>query len=220
MILQRNSQITLSPQISPWLYWSLFPIHRIFLSLYFGKILIKGEEYLPEFGPLVMAPKHYSRWDPLLIALLSREPLFFMTNANQFAGIQGWLIERLGAFPVDLNHPTVSSMRNAIELLQDGKRLVLFPEGGIVRDRILRSLKPGLARLVLQAEAKLPQPAAIPIIPITLKYQPNANFLADVFINIQPPIYSRDHRQENDKQTAVVLTEVLETALIEGLKRG
>ncbi|MFB2937359.1 lysophospholipid acyltransferase family protein [Aerosakkonemataceae cyanobacterium BLCC-F154] len=215
-----NSKISSSPQISPWLYWSLFPIHRIFLSLYFGKIIIEGESYLPEFGPVVIAPKHYSRWDPLLISLLSREPLFFMTNANQFAGIQGWLIERLGAFPVDLNHPTVSSMRNAIELLQGGKKLVLFPEGGIVRDRILRSLKPGLARLVLQAEAKLPQPASIPIIPITLKYQPTANFLADVFINIQPPIYSQDYRQENDKQTAIVLTEALETALIEGLKRG
>ncbi|MBE9226717.1 1-acyl-sn-glycerol-3-phosphate acyltransferase [Phormidium sp. LEGE 05292] len=213
-----SSKITLSPHVSPLLYWSLLPIHRIFLSLYFGKIIIKGEEYLPEIGPVVIAPKHYSRWDPLLISLLSREPLFFMTNANQFGGIQGWFIERLGAFPVDLNHPTVSSMRNAIELLQAGKKLVLFPEGGIVRDRILRSLKPGLARLVLQAEAKLPQPTSIPIIPITLKYQPNANFLADVFININPPIYSRDYRQKNDKETAILLTQALETSLIESLK--
>lgn len=215
-----SSKITLSPHVSPWLYRSLLPIHRIFLSLYFGKIIIKGEEYLPELGPVVIAPKHYSRWDPLLISLLSREPLFFMTNANQFGGIQGWLIERLGAFPVELNHPTVSSMRNAIELLQAGKKLVLFPEGGIVRDRILRSLKPGLARLVLQAEAKLPQPTSIPIIPITLKYQPSAKFLADVFININPPIYSRDYRQKNDKQTAILLTQALETSLIESLKRG
>ncbi|MGA9378703.1 MAG: lysophospholipid acyltransferase family protein, partial [Phormidium sp.] len=209
-----NSKITLSPHVSPWLYWSIFPIHRILLSLYFGKIIIKGEEHLPEFGSVVIAPKHYSRWDPLLISLVSREPLFFMTNSNQFGGIQGWLIERLGAFPVDLSHPTVSSMRNAIELLQSGKRLVLFPEGGIVRDRTLRSLKPGLARLVLQAETKLPQFTSIPIVPITLKYQPSANFLADVFINIHPAIYSHDYRQENDKKTAVVLTEVLETALI------
>lgn len=215
-----SSKIKFSPHVSPWLYWSISRSNRIFLRLYFGKILIKGEEYLPEFGPVVIAPKHYSRWDPLLISLLSREPLFFMTNANQFEGIQGWLIERLGAFPVDLNHPTVSSMRNAIELLQDGKKLVLFPEGGIVRDRLLRSLKPGLARLVLQAEAKLPQPTSIPIIPITLKYQPSANFLADVFININPPIYSRDYRQENDKQTAILLTQALETSLLEGLKRG
>jgi hypothetical protein len=38
-----------------------------------------------------------------------------MTNANQFEGFQGWLIQRLGAFPVDLNHPKVSSFRVAID---------------------------------------------------------------------------------------------------------
>ena len=212
-----NKQILL-PTVNPWLYRSLFPIHRIFISLYFGQIIIKGEEYLPEFGPVVLAPKHYSRWDPLLIALLSTEALYFMTNANQFQGIQGWLIERLGAFPVDLNHPTISSMRNAIELLQAGKKLVLFPEGGIVRARALRSLKPGLARLVLQAEGKTPETTAIPIVPIALRYEPQANFRANVFINISAPLYAKDYRQANDKQTAIALTEALETALLEGLE--
>lgn len=96
--------------VMPWLYWTLFPVHRIFLSLYFGQIIFQGAENLPESGPVVLAPKHFSRWDPLVITLLSTEPLRFMTNANQFEGFQGWLIERLGAFPVDLNHPTVSTI--------------------------------------------------------------------------------------------------------------
>ncbi len=107
--------------VVPWLYWLLVPLHRIFLSLYFGQIIIEGMEHLPAQGPIVLAPKHYSRWDPLLIALLSLEPLWFMTNANQFSGVQGWLIQRLGAFPVDLSHPKVSSFRYAIELLHAKK---------------------------------------------------------------------------------------------------
>uniref|UniRef100_A0ACD5GP18 Lysophospholipid acyltransferase family protein n=1 Tax=Desertifilum tharense IPPAS B-1220 TaxID=1781255 RepID=A0ACD5GP18_9CYAN len=86
-------------------------------------------ENLPDTGPVVLAPKHYSRWDPLAIALLSIEPLYFMTNANQFSGVQGWFIQRLGAFPVELNRPSLSSLRCAVELLQQGKKLVLFPEG-------------------------------------------------------------------------------------------
>jgi 1-acyl-sn-glycerol-3-phosphate acyltransferase len=102
--------------VTPWLYWSIFPVHRAFLKLYFGQIVIKGLEYLPESGSVVLAPKHFSRWDPLVLALLSTEPLQFMTNANQFEGFQGWLIQRLGAFPVDLNHPKVSSFCCAIEL--------------------------------------------------------------------------------------------------------
>ena len=211
---------SLSPAASvmPWLYWTLFPVHRIFLSLYFGQIIFQGSENLPESGPVVLAPKHFSRWDPLVISLLSTEPLRFMTNANQFEGFQGWLIERLGAFPVDLNHPTVSTMRCAIELLQAGKKLVMFPEGGIVRDQPLRPLKTGLARLVLQAEAKIPEGVAIPIVPIAIRYDPGANWCANILINISSPLYSHEYRQENDKQTAVALTQALQDSLLKGLE--
>ncbi|HEY9670829.1 MAG TPA: lysophospholipid acyltransferase family protein [Waterburya sp.] len=205
--------------VKPWLYWMLFPIHRIFLSLYFGQIIFKGYENLPEFGPVVLAPKHFSRWDPVVLSLLSPEPLRFMTNANQFAGFQGWLIQKLGAFPIDLNHPTISSLRCVIELLQAGKKLVIFPEGGIVRDQPLRPLKPGLARLVLQAEAKMPEGVAIPIVPIAVRYQPGANLCARIFINIGSPLYSQQYRQGNDKQTALALTQALQEALLKGLEQ-
>lgn len=204
--------------VMPWLYWTIFPVHRIVLSFYFGQIIVQGSENLPEFGPVVLAPKHFSRWDPLVISLLSTEPLRFMTNANQFEGFQGWLIQRLGAFPVDLNHPTVSTMRCAIELLQAGKKLVMFPEGGIVREQVLRPLKTGLARLVLQAEAKIPEGMEIPIVPIAIRYDPGASRCANILINIGSPLYSHQYRQENDKQTAVALTQALQNSLLKGLE--
>ena len=204
--------------VQPLLYWMIFPIHRIFLSLYFGQIIIQGSENLPESGPVILAPKHFSRWDPVVISLLSTQPLRFMTNANQFEGVQGWLIGKLGAFPIDLNHPSVSSMRCAIELLQAGKKLVMFPEGGIVRDQPLRSLKTGLARLVLQAEAKTPEGVAIPIVPIAIRYDPGAYLCANILINISSPLYSHEYRQENDKQTAVALTQALQDSLLKGLE--
>ncbi|HEY9596979.1 MAG TPA: lysophospholipid acyltransferase family protein [Cyanophyceae cyanobacterium] len=204
--------------VTPWLYSSIFPIHRIFLSTYFSEIIIQGSDHLPEFGPVVFAPKHFSRWDPLIVALLSTEPLFFMTNANQFEGIQGWFLKRLGAFPVDLNHPTISSLRCVIELLQAGKKLVLFPEGGIVCDQPLRPLKTGLARLVLQAEGMSSQALIVPIVPIALHYEPGAYFRAKVIINIGSPLYTQDYRQETDKQTAIALTQALQASLLQGLE--
>ena len=210
----------LSPaaSVTPWLYWSIFPIHRAFLKLYFGDIVIRGLENLPESGAVVLAPKHFSRWDPVVLASLSNEPLRFMTNANQFEGLQGWLIQHLGAFPIDLNHPKVSSFRCAIELLQAGKKLVIFPEGGIVRDQPLRPLKTGLARLVLQAEASTPEELAIPIVPIALRYDPGAYQGAKIVIHLSPPLYAQDYHQENDKQTALALTQALQVALLKGLE--
>ncbi len=111
----------------------------------------------------------------------------------------------------------MSSVRCAIELLQAGKKLVMFPEGGIVRDQPLRSLKTGLARLVLQAEAMTPD-WSIPIVPIALRYEPGADPRARIFIHLSPPLYAQEYRQQNDKQTAVALTQALEAALLKGLE--
>ncbi len=203
--------------VVPWLYWLLLPIHRLFLSLFFGSIVIRGVKHLPTQGPVVLAPKHYSRWDPFVLALLSVEPLWFMTNANQFAGIQGWFLQRLGAFPVDVEHPKIASFRYAIELLQAHKKLMLFPEGGIVRDQPLRSLKPGLARLVLQTEAVIPEPISIPIVPIAIHYRPTPTWRSHITITIRPPLYTTNYRQSGDKQTAQAITTALEASLLEGL---
>lgn len=202
---------------SPWLYWSLLPAHRLFLSLYFGQIMIQGLEHLPTNGPVVLAPKHYSRWDPIVLALLSVEPFWFMTNANQFSGIQGWFIRQVGAFPVDLARPQVSSFKYAIDLLKAQKKLILFPEGGIVRDQPVRPLKPGFSRLVLQAENALGG-MGIPVVPIALHYHPAPVFRATVTIHIRPPLYSANYRQDSEKQTARVFTQALQEALLEEME--
>jgi 1-acyl-sn-glycerol-3-phosphate acyltransferase len=203
--------------VKPWLYWTLFPVERAFLRLYFGSIDIQGQEHLPEQGPFVLAAKHFSRWDPLILSLLSTEPLRFMTNANQFGGLQGWMIERLGAFPVDLSRPTISSLRGAVNLIHSGCKLVIFPEGGIVRDQPLRPFKPGLARLVLQAEASAPEPLKVPIVPIALRYTPTACFRAKVSIHIGAPLYTYQYRREGDKQTAQAINDALYVAILGGL---
>jgi len=202
--------------VQSWLYWLLLPVHRLFLSLYFRQVEIQGFEHLPINGPVVLAPKHFSRWDPVVLTVLSVEPLWFMTNANQFDGIQGWFIRRLGAFPVDLARPKVSSFRTAIALLQAGKKLMLFPEGGIVKDQPVRPLKPGLARLILQAEATLGA-GTIPVVPIAIQYRPRDQRRAAITIHISPPLYSSSFQQADDKQTAQLFTQALQDGILQGL---
>lgn len=163
------------------------------MRLYFSRITIIGREHLLHQGACILAPKHCSRWDPLILALLQPAPLRFMTNANQFAGIQGWFIRRLGGFAVNLNRLQPSCLRHCLDLLVSRQTLVLFPEGGIQPDR-LRPLKSGLARITLQAEALTQEP--VPIIPIALGYQPAAQFRAQVCIYICPPLLTAEIKAE------------------------
>lgn len=200
--------------VSPWVYPLVSKTNRFLLRhVFFRSITVQGQENLPAQGPAVIAVKHYSRWDPLVIAQLESEAIRFMTNANQFSGPQGWLIMRLGAFAVDLARPQKASIKEMIDLLHQSKIVGIFPEGGIVQDQLLRSLKPGLARLILQAESSAEQPLAIPIVPIALHYVPAAQLGASVWVDVLPPFASSQFSGDTEKRKAAQMTEHLETVL-------
>jgi 1-acyl-sn-glycerol-3-phosphate acyltransferase len=204
--------------VSPWVYPVVSSGTRTLQRAYFGPLTITGFEHFPLNGPAVLAIKHYSRWDPLVIDQLQPKAIRFMTNANQFSGIQGWVLRRLGCFPIDLARPQKSSIRHMIELLHQGEVVGIFPEGGIVRDQPLRSLKPGTARLILQAEATAPGPLAIPITPIAISYDPECIRGAAVFVDISPAFSSRDFEAGSDKEKAAKMTQHLEAILRDRLQ--
>lgn len=199
--------------VSPWVYPPIAAGNRILQRTFFGPLTVQGRENLPLDGPAVLAIKHYSRWDPLVIAQLQPKAIRFLANANQFSGIQGWLLRRLGTFPIDLARPQKTSIKHMIELLHQGEIVGIFPEGGIVRDQPLRSLKPGTARLILQAESTAPSPLIIPITPIALRYHPGAQRGAAIFIDISPAFSSQDFKATSDKDRAAQMTQHLEAVL-------
>jgi 1-acyl-sn-glycerol-3-phosphate acyltransferase len=95
---------------------------------------------------------------------------------------------------------------------------MIFPEGGIVQDQPVRPLKSGFARLVLQAEATM-EGESIPVVPIAIHYQPDAQRGAAITIHICPPLRSRDYQQADEKHTAQELTEAVQNSLLAGLEQ-
>ncbi len=73
-----------------------------------------------------------------------------MVTIDECQGLQGWFVRRLGGFPVDSRHPSIRTLRHGVELLQQGKALVIFPEGNIYRDGKVHPLKSGIARLCFE----------------------------------------------------------------------
>jgi 1-acyl-sn-glycerol-3-phosphate acyltransferase len=136
-----------------------------------------------------------------------------MVTSDEVKGFQGWLIRRLGGFPVNPRQPTIASLRHGVEVLQNRQMMVIYPEGGIFRDKELHDLKPGLARLALQAEASQPD-LGIKIVPIHMDYeQPMPKFGCRVKIDIGQPIEVSAYMQGNVKQKAQHLTTDLAHAL-------
>ena len=209
----------ISSSVSPWVASLVYPIGRyIVLPVYFGQISVTGRENVPKEGPLIFAPTHRSRWDPLMLGYgagrdITGRNLHFMVSANEMLGIQGWFIRHLGGFPVDTDHPGISSIRHGIELLQQEKVLVMFPEGNIFRENCIKPLKPGFARIALQAEASKSN-LGIRVVPIAIKYsQEVPHHGCDVAINIGSPLKVADYRCDNVKRSAQHLTEDLQASL-------
>jgi 1-acyl-sn-glycerol-3-phosphate acyltransferase len=206
-------------QVSPWLSPLAYILGRnLLLPLFFKRIKITGKENLPPTGPVILAPNHRARWDALLIPYaacrtLTGYDMRFMITNTECQGFQGWFVRRLGGFPVDIKHPSISTLRHGVELLQQEKTLVIFPEGGIFRDRELHPLKPGIARLALSAESSHPG-LGVKILPISIKYShPYPRWGTDVSIDIGSAMKVSDYISGCAKRDAKNLTIDLAKAL-------
>ena len=185
------------------------------LPLYFSQINIVGQENIPTEGPVVLAPTHQSRWDPLLVGLLGKRIgryLRFMVTADECLGIQGWFIRRLGGFPVHVRKPSVKSLRHGVQLLQAKEMLVIYPEGDIYLDGI-HPLKPGLSRIALRAERSEPN-LDVKIVPISLEYSELCpKWRGTVTARIGQPISVADYKKGTCKAQSKHLTLDLQQAL-------
>jgi len=224
MVLMRLNSAAVSQSVqsrcSPWLTPFAYGLGCWLLLPAYFRIRVIGQEHLPRSGAVILAPTHRSRWDALLVPyaagrFATGRDIHFMVTSDEVKGIQGWLIRRLGGFPVNPRQPAIASLRHGLEVLQDREMMVIFPEGGIYRDGQLHSLKPGLARLALQAEASQPD-LNIQIVPIHLNYSQEIPTLGcEVTIRIGQPLqvdYYSDP-QIPAKQAAQQLTHDLSHAL-------
>jgi 1-acyl-sn-glycerol-3-phosphate acyltransferase len=211
---------------SPWLTpLAYFLGKQVVVPFYFGPITITGQHHIPVSGPVILAPTHRARWDSIILPLAAGRTatgrdLRFMVTADEVRGLQGWFIRRLGGFPVNVQRPTIASLRHGIDLLLEGAMLVIYPEGNIFRDDTVRRLKPGLARLAVQAEANSPD-LGVQILPIDIYYgEAYPSWHCPVQVNIGHPLtvdnyVDGQHSPEALKASATQLTTDLQNRLKE-----
>lgn len=205
--------------LSPWFAPLAYKIGEdLVLPNFFKTIRITGQENIPTNGPVVFAPTHRSRWDALLVGLVGHQTtgryLRFMVTADECSGLQGWAIRRLGGFPVDVRRPAIATLRHGMQLLRNQQTLVIFPEGDIFRDKQVQRLKPGLARLALQAEQSTPG-LGVKVIPIYFDYDnPRPCLGSSVEVRIGQPLAVNSYLASGSaKQQAMQLTADLKQSL-------
>ncbi len=156
----RFHERTRTKGVNKALYWSLRPILGLLIRIYW-RPSYNGRHNIPRSGPFVFASNHRSFLDPFIIGTMHWRPTYFVAKKELFDNrFVGWLLNGLGAFPVDRGHSDTEMLETARQVLDRGDVLMIFPEGTRVRRGSLGKPKRGVGRLALETDA-LVLPCAI-----------------------------------------------------------
>ena len=170
----------------------MFLTQDIILKFFFSKKkIIKNGFSIPKNSSVILAPTHRSRWDGLVLTMamgrrVTQKDCRFMVTRSEMRGIQGWFLKRLGCFSINQLSPSLSALRYAIELIEKGEQLVVFPEGKINKYGKELVLKEGLYRLARLATKKT---QSVFILPIGIAYSKvSPNFRGKFCLSFGKPI--------------------------------
>jgi glycerol-3-phosphate dehydrogenase (NAD(P)+) len=107
-------------------------------------------------GGLIVAANHRSFLDPFAIggSLPWRRPMNYVAKVELFERRwQGWILSRLGAFPIRRGESDEDSVETARLVVERGGTVCIFPEGTRIRSGALAAPKRGVGRLALQTGA-------------------------------------------------------------------
>ena len=199
-------------------YWLLKGILKpLFRGFY--RIRVEGIENVPKKGPAIIAANHLSFLDSFFIPMAVRwRKMTYLAKADYFKSWKtSWFFKSVGQISCEREggEKSQQSLQIALEVLEQGKLLGIYPEGTRSPDGRLHRGRTGVARLALAAgvpvvpcgtvgtEDVMPKSAKFPRlrgrIPVTIKFGKALDF-------------SRYSGQERDR---IVLRSVTDEILYE-----
>ena len=137
----------------------LYSVARLFLLPFFlvwFRLDRIGREHAKLDGGLIVASNHRSFLDPFVIGALLpwRRPIHYVAKIELFEKRwQGWVLNRLGAYPVRRGQADTETVATSAGILERGGAVCMFPEGTRIRSGSLAAPHRGVGRLALESGA-------------------------------------------------------------------
>ena len=169
---------------------------RWLLTVFYGKIEIKGLELVPPSGPLVFAANHVNSLvdGALLLAFMPSPPRLLGTSELWKIPIlkpfRAWAAaipvyrRQVEGFDPEKNQDTFARCH---EVLAAGGYIGILPEGTSHNEPALVRIKTGVSRIVLEAEARFGD-LGTRIVPVGFTFEDRTEFRSPALVQVGEPI--------------------------------
>ncbi len=153
----------ISEPAEPFLYRTVWVMNQLLRRLNHQDW--RHQERIPQTGGLLICANHISNFDPIALAHFliwsGRWPRYLAKAALWRVPVIATVMVRCGQIPVERHSADAAvGLRHAIEAVEQGRCVVVYPEGTITRDPAMWPMagKTGAARIALQA--------GVPVVPV------------------------------------------------------
>ena len=110
------------------IYWIVYFLTKVVSWAYFP-FSAHQTRNIPRQGAFILASNHISNLDPVLLGICSVRRINFMAKIELFKGALGYVLTRLGSFPVKRGEADFGAMKEALKRLKNGRVILIFVEG-------------------------------------------------------------------------------------------
>ena len=196
------------------------------LRIFFKRFVVNKNYDLPTSGPLIIVGNHPNTlMDPYILATLFKQKVGFLGNASLFVNkAVSTFFRYFQVIPVyrpqdvgpGIKPDNSKTFAACYKHLENGKAIMIFPEGTSFGELKLRKIKTGTARIALGVQEKNDFRLDLKIIPIGLYYSSPSRFRSKVYVNVGEMITTQNWKEpfaDDDVFAVQELTKQIKTSL-------
>jgi 1-acyl-sn-glycerol-3-phosphate acyltransferase len=117
------------------------------------RLQVRGLERISSRSGGLLLVNHQSFLDPLLVAVMMTRPVSFLARDSLFkVPVIGWILRNTHVIPISRESARGGSIRTALERLQQGFLVGMFPEGTRSSGMDVRAFRPGFLAVARRTE--------------------------------------------------------------------
>ena len=168
---------------------------------------MEGHDQLPFSEAFILTPNHLSNLDVFILSAAVKKEFYTLSKQELFKNpFLRFLLTRLHGIPVNRKGFCRQTLLAALDILQQKKVVVVFPEGYVSKNGTLARFKQGFVRLALEAK--------VPIIPVAIigsnRVLPLGRKIPrphQVIVKFGKPIYFESYEEGYDREITKEITE-------------